>query len=138
MITVIRNTYPKMSGVAHAEEGDEAEWVSGPGSFDLIRQSDNRSIFSISGLDRNGNRYSNGKPPVLVGIIGQLKNKGWIFEVSILDEGFSESDKTKFAKEVVNLVLDSAGVHETWRRAVNKECNTWIVNKLNKFLASKV
>lgn len=87
MVIVVRNTYPKTPGIAHAAPGDRSEWKPGRGSIDLVRKSDGKSLFSIGGIDRDGKLYSTGKPPILVGIIGQVKSKMWVFEVAHVEGG---------------------------------------------------
>ena len=77
---VIRNTYPVFSKVPHAEAGDEVHWEHSQ-SFRLIRDSDGKSVFSTAPVDRNGNRRSNGQPPILTGVIAEVKSKGWILEI---------------------------------------------------------
>ncbi len=78
---VLRNTYPKHPNTPHAEEGDSVHWEYSSKGVGLMRDSDKARLFRTAPVDRNGNLYSNGQPPVLIGIIGQVKSKGWILEI---------------------------------------------------------
>ncbi len=78
---VLRNTYPKHPNTPHAEEGDIVHWEYSPKGVGLVRDPDGARLFRTAPVDRNGNLQSNGKPPVLIGIIGQVKSKGWILEI---------------------------------------------------------
>ena len=73
---VVRNTYPVWAGVAHAEPGDVVDWKDGRREMHLERESDGRSIFSRDHLPKN---VDDMRP--MVGIIAQVKNKGWVLEV---------------------------------------------------------
>lgn len=81
MIKVIKNTYPSHPGVPHAEPGDLCEWKIYPGKIELVRISDKKGVFLISGIDTNGLLYSTKKPPKRIGIIAQVKKRNWILEV---------------------------------------------------------
>jgi len=78
---IITNTYPKIEGVAHAEIGDEVNWELSRGAYRLKRKSDNKTVFSTSEVDKNGLLRSNGKQPILTGIIASVISKGWYLEV---------------------------------------------------------
>jgi len=78
---VILNTYPKFPNCPHAEAGDEVRWERGRLGFSLIRLSDGKCVFTTAPVDRDGSRYSNGKPPILIGVIAEVKSKGWVLEV---------------------------------------------------------
>ena len=78
---VIRNTYPVHSDAPRAEPGDVVRWEPGRQCFRLVRESDGKSLFTTAPVDRDGNRRSNGKPPVLIGVIAELKNRGWCLEI---------------------------------------------------------
>jgi hypothetical protein len=80
MLVVRRNTYPNQ-GVPHGEPGDEVEWQAGRGRMSLVRLKDGKGVFAIDGIGRDGNLYSTKKPPVLIGVIGEVRSKGWIFEI---------------------------------------------------------
>lgn len=77
---VIQNTYPVFPKVAHAEVGDEVHWEHSQ-CFRLIRNSDGKRLFATAPVDRDGNLRSNGQPATLVGIIAQVKSRGWILEI---------------------------------------------------------
>lgn len=77
---VVRNTYPAIKNVPSAEPGDIVEWRPGKRRYDLVRKSDNKTVFVSSDVDKNGLK-SNGKPPTLTGVIAQVKSKGWILEI---------------------------------------------------------
>ena len=77
---VIRNTYPEWPNTPRAEVGDEVHWKLYQ-CFRLVRDSDGKTVFSTAPVNRDGNRYSNGEPPVLVGVIAQVKSRGWGLEV---------------------------------------------------------
>lgn len=77
---VIANSYPKADAVPSAEVGDIVHWEHAK-TFRLIRDADGKTMFSTALVDRDGMLRSNGKQPVLVGIIAQVKNKGWKFEI---------------------------------------------------------
>jgi hypothetical protein len=81
MIVIKKNTYPITPKIPHGEPGDEVEWQAGRGRISLRRLKDNKGVFAIDGIDRNGNLRSTKKPPILIGVIGQVKSKGWIFEI---------------------------------------------------------
>jgi hypothetical protein len=78
---VIRNTYPVFPNCDHAEPGDLVHWRRDPGYFCLIRDRDGKTVFATAPVDRDGNRYSNGKPPILCGIVAEVKKRGWILEL---------------------------------------------------------
>jgi len=78
---VIRNTYPTTPNIPHAEPGDEVKWeLSHRRTYKLIRIKDNACVFSTPAVDLNG-LLQNGTKPTLVGIIGQVKSKGWYLEI---------------------------------------------------------
>ena len=78
---IVQSTYPVFPKVAHAEVGDEVHWEGHRGAFHLIRNSDGKRLFTTAPVDRDGNLRSNGKTPNLIGIIAQVKSKGWILEI---------------------------------------------------------
>ncbi len=80
-LIVIQNTYPKYPNTPHAEEGDIVHWEYSSKGVGLVRDSDKARLFRTAPVDRNGNLRSNGRPPALTGIIGQVKSKGWILEI---------------------------------------------------------
>ncbi len=79
---VIRNTYPKYPNVPHAEVGDKVHWEHSQ-CFRLIRDADKKAVFATAPVDRDGKLWSTGRPPILIGIIAQVKSKGWILEVGL-------------------------------------------------------
>uniref|UniRef100_A0A6H1ZUU5 Uncharacterized protein n=1 Tax=viral metagenome TaxID=1070528 RepID=A0A6H1ZUU5_9ZZZZ len=78
---IVKNTYPEYLNCPHGEIGDKVEWSLYRGSFHLVRVADGKSVFSTAPVNRDGNLRSNGKPPVLTGIIARVKSKGWILEI---------------------------------------------------------
>jgi hypothetical protein len=78
---VIRNTYPRHPQANMAEPGDEVEWELCRGAYRLVRKSDRKSVFCSAPVDANGLLRSNKKQPVLIGIIAQVKSKGWVLEI---------------------------------------------------------
>ncbi len=79
---VIRNTYPVYPKTPHAEAGDEVHWEMGRGQMNLIRESDGKPVFATAPVDRDGLLRSNGLPPVAIGIVAQIKSRGWILEIA--------------------------------------------------------
>lgn len=77
MLKVIKNTYPH----SKAALGDICEWRRDKNCFRLYRLADNEVLFATPDIGSNG-LTSAGKKPSLVGIVGQVKSKGWIFEVA--------------------------------------------------------
>lgn len=73
---VVRNTYPVWPGVTHGEPGDVVNWKPVRGKMHLERESDNRSIFSRDCLPKD---VDDMRP--MIGIISQVKSKGWVLEV---------------------------------------------------------
>ena len=53
------------------------QWALWRGCFRLIRESDGKSILVSADVDKDGLLRSNGKPPVLIGIVAQVKSRGW-------------------------------------------------------------
>lgn len=80
---IIRNTYPQFPNCPHAELGDVVRWEFGRGVYNLIRVTDGKAVFTSAPVDRDGNLRSNGKPPVLAGVVAQVKSKGWVLEVTV-------------------------------------------------------
>ena len=73
---IVRNTYPTWPGVAHGEPGDEVEWRASRSKMHLERIRDNKSIFSRDCLPK---AIEDTRP--MVGVIAQVKSKGWILEI---------------------------------------------------------
>ncbi|KJV07997.1 hypothetical protein VZ94_00840 [Methylocucumis oryzae] len=77
-LIVIRNTYPVMKNCPSAKQGDICHWEKSHGRMSLIRNRDSKTIFSrdlLSPGQHDGNR------PV-VGVIAEVKNKGWVLEIN--------------------------------------------------------
>ena len=81
MLMVVKNTYPEFPKVPHAKVGDVCSWEFSMGAFRLIRQSDGKTVFATSEVNKDGLLVSSGQPPKLIGVIAQVKSKGWIFEI---------------------------------------------------------
>ncbi len=79
-LKVLENTYPKYPNIPHAEPGDVVHWEHGK-SFNLVRDSDGETVFSTAPVDRNGRLRSNMQHPVSIGIIAQVKSRGWILRI---------------------------------------------------------
>jgi len=79
---VLKNTYPVSPGVPHAEIGDVVHWESIRNSMNLVRDLDNQTVFTIGPIRSDGALYSTKKAPVLIGIIAQIKSRGFVLEVS--------------------------------------------------------
>ena len=75
---VIRNTYPRLNGVPHAEPGDLVDWQSSQQCMLLVRRSDGATVFS---RDRWPKEREDTRP--LTGIIAQIKSKGWALEIAV-------------------------------------------------------
>jgi len=73
---IVKNTYPVWPGVAHGNTGDEVKWMPGRGKMHLERASDGKSIFSRDCLPKD---VDDRRP--MIGIIAQVKNKGWTLEI---------------------------------------------------------
>lgn len=73
MFKVTRNTYPKDPRAKSAEIGDLCHWEIHIGSRNLIRQSDQRVVFSLE-YKENDNRPT-------YGVIASVKSKGWYLEI---------------------------------------------------------
>jgi hypothetical protein len=78
---VVRNTYPLVPGVAHANKGDVCQWELLRGHYRLVRTTDQKSVYTSQPVGADGCLYSTKKSPCLVGVIAQIKNKGWILEI---------------------------------------------------------
>lgn len=74
---VIRNTYPRLPGVPHAEPGDVVEWFAGPRCMSLVRQADHATVFS---RDKWPKEREDNRP--LIGVVAQVKSKGWVLEIA--------------------------------------------------------
>ena len=78
---VIKNTYPGHPNAPRAEIGNEVSWRHAQ-SFELIRDVDGKIVFATAPVTRDGLLRSNGKSPMLIGVIAQVKSKGWILEIA--------------------------------------------------------
>ena len=74
---ILENSYPRHENVEFAEVGDEVKWTLNLSCFELKKLSNNKTVFSTAAVDKYGNLISNGKSPVLLGIIAQVKSKNW-------------------------------------------------------------
>ena len=74
---VKRNTYPVINGVARAEVGEVVSWHVARGQQNLVRESDGKTVFSRDCYPKDKDDY---RPTS--GIVGQVKCRGWILEVS--------------------------------------------------------
>jgi len=75
-VKVVRNTYPVWPNVTHGEPGDEVEWRASRNKMHLERLADGKSIFSRDCLPKD---IEDMRP--MVGIIAQVKCRGWVLEV---------------------------------------------------------
>lgn len=78
---IIKNTYPRHAGVARGELHDEVEWKLDRGCYRLIRISDKKEILTTPEVDKDGLKISNGRPPVLHGVIAHNKSMNWKLEI---------------------------------------------------------
>ena len=76
-LRIIKNTYPLIPNISHGEPGDIVQWSLERGCFHLIRGSDGESVMATAFVDKDGLLRSNGKPPVLIDIVAQVKSRGW-------------------------------------------------------------
>ncbi|MFA7121240.1 MAG: hypothetical protein WC277_07145 [Bacilli bacterium] len=74
---VIRNTYPRLAGVPHAEPGDIVEWFAGPRCMSLVRKSDGATVFS---RDKWPKEREDNRP--LIGVVATIKARGWVLEIA--------------------------------------------------------
>lgn len=74
---VIRNTYPRIAGVPHAEPGDIVEWFAGPRCMSLVRKSDGATVFS---RDKWPKEREDNRP--LIGVVATIKSKGLVLEIA--------------------------------------------------------
>ena len=78
---IIQNTYPAHGNCPHAEIGDVVEWELTKAAYRLVRQRDGAHVFASAPVNHEGKLYSNQKTPQLIGIIAQVKSKGWVLEI---------------------------------------------------------
>ena len=76
-MNVVRNTYPRVPKIEHAEPGDVVRWCAGRGKYDLVRAADGRTVFSRDALPKI---EEDTRP--LVGVIASVKNRGWFLELT--------------------------------------------------------
>jgi len=79
-VKIIKNSYPQSIAAPHALPGDIVHWEAGP-TFCLVRDSDGKVVFSTAPVDRDGRLRSNGKTPVLTGVVAEIKKRGWVLEI---------------------------------------------------------
>jgi len=76
VLKVVVNTYPNVD----LRAGDEVEWRLMRGAFWLHRKGAgiyDRPAFAGPEVDKNGMKRSNGKEPVLVGVVAEVKSRGY-------------------------------------------------------------
>ena len=74
---VVRNTYPVLPRVPHAEPGDLVDWQAGPRCMSLVRRSDGATVFS---RDKWPKEREDNRP--LIGVVAAIKSKGWVLEIA--------------------------------------------------------
>jgi len=84
MLIVKQNTYPNIN----LKQGDTVEWVHERKCYYLYKSPIKSTIFdkkyfTSPNCNRNGIK-PNGKKVDLVGIVGQLKNKGYVLELEYI------------------------------------------------------
>ena len=79
---ITKNTYPEYEGCAHAEIGDEVFWQCAK-NINLVRKSDGKCVFSRNWLYPKDTLDT--RP--MIGIISQVKSRGWIFEIDLILTG---------------------------------------------------
>ena len=85
MLEVVRNTYPHCD----LKQGDKVCWAWVRGAYSLYKHPFtsifNKSYFRTPDCNRDGIK-ANGEPVALVGIIAQVKAKGFVLELKKVDE----------------------------------------------------
>ena len=74
---IIENTFPRHDNVAFGEIGEIVEWQLRRGQYELTQAGGHKVYFSTAPVDKNGNLRSNGKKPILIGVVAENKSKGW-------------------------------------------------------------
>lgn len=74
---IIENTYPKHENAAFGEVGESVEWRLKYGQYELTQVGGHKVYFSTAPVDKNGNLRSNGKKPILKGVVAEVKSKRW-------------------------------------------------------------
>ena len=79
MLEVVKNTYP-----TDLKPGDKVQWVYERGRYSLYKVPYkgifDKSYFASPNCTKDGIKL-NGMPVDLVGIIAQLKSRGWVLEL---------------------------------------------------------
>jgi len=83
VIIVEKNTFPEYDRVPHAKQGDVVKWEAHRDCYRLIRFSDKKCLFAIPKLTRDG-LLQNGQKPNLMGVIAEVKSKGYILELTYI------------------------------------------------------
>lgn len=115
MLEVVRNTYPDVD----LQPGDRVEWVYQKGCYRLYKHpyqnTISKSYFATPKCTIDGIKL-NGKPVILSGIVGQLKNHGWILElkqVDVLQQAAKKAIKPRIEiAEIEGLEVDVDGLPE--------------------------
>ena len=84
---IVKNTYPKHEYLRHGEPGDIVHWEMERRGYCLIRDADNATIITTAPVNKEGLLQSNGKPPVLKGVIAQVKSRGWCLVIEDVPAG---------------------------------------------------
>lgn len=79
---IVRNIYPAMTNVPHAEPGDIVSWQPQRNKTRaLIRESDGKTVLSLGRLSPDALKEFPES-----GIIAQVKSKGWVLEIEEVKE----------------------------------------------------
>jgi len=84
MLFIKQNTYPKHVNIEFGQVNDIVHWELVRGYYHLCLEN-NKAIFMSPGVNKDGILYSTGRPFSLIGVIAQVKSKGWILELETLD-----------------------------------------------------
>ena len=79
MLIVKQNTYPNVE----LNIGDKVHWEYARGCFYLKRENEIKSCFASPNCNRDGIK-PNGKQVDHVGVVGELKSKGYILELEFV------------------------------------------------------
>lgn len=78
---ITQNTYPCYPNAAHGNIGETVYWELIRGAFRLVRDADKKTVFSTAPVNRDGLLLSTKKPPILIGMIAQVKSRNWYLEI---------------------------------------------------------
>jgi len=73
---VIKNTYP-----INLSHGDTVEWRLLRGTYYLFKPGASKASFAGPSVNRQGLK-TNGKPPILIGVVAENKSKNQILELA--------------------------------------------------------